>query len=391
MSDLATALLPEATPSYIPATLCYTSATLCYTPATPPLASETVLSLSCPKTYDAPLGSPCYTFAVISTSSDSASALTPAASSTYLPSPQSTPPATCSSDPLFRLTPIQERALDLLAAGRSVASAARELGVHRVTLQRWKTHHPRFMAELAHRASLSQVDATLNARRALNLATAILLKRIHTHPNASHELARHLVASPRLAHLAAGANPRTSLRQTLAELQQLRTAQPAAETPPQFDPALLNDLVTEISSSTDPEAAPHTSSQKLLASRPMRPELLNVLRVHRLPQRLREIVVRRPDLQPFDVIYYAFLHPNCDPERFGELLINEPPVGIKRPLDPQILCSIIKIKELSRLDGRNLADYQAAAQGPDLILTHRQTQEKVTLPANSLWRDALFN
>src|SRR5512133_3430826 len=102
-----------------------TGLTLCYTCATPPLASETVLSLSCPKTYDAPLVSPCYTFAVISSPSDSSLDLTP--------------PATCSTDSLFRLTPIQERALDLLAAGRSVTSVARELGIHRVTIQRWKT------------------------------------------------------------------------------------------------------------------------------------------------------------------------------------------------------------------------------------------------------------
>ncbi len=44
------------------------------------------------------------------------------------------------------LAPEQERALALLAAGKSAAEAAREIGVHRSTLHRWMKGNPAFAA-----------------------------------------------------------------------------------------------------------------------------------------------------------------------------------------------------------------------------------------------------
>ena len=46
------------------------------------------------------------------------------------------------------LTPAQSCAVLLLAAGRTDAEAAAELGVHRCTVSQWKNHHPAFIAQL---------------------------------------------------------------------------------------------------------------------------------------------------------------------------------------------------------------------------------------------------
>ena len=46
------------------------------------------------------------------------------------------------------LTPAQSCAVLLLAAGRTDAETALELGVHRCTVSQWKNHHPAFIAQL---------------------------------------------------------------------------------------------------------------------------------------------------------------------------------------------------------------------------------------------------
>ena len=46
------------------------------------------------------------------------------------------------------LTPAQSCAVLLLAAGRTDAETAAELGVHRCTVSQWKNHHPAFIAQL---------------------------------------------------------------------------------------------------------------------------------------------------------------------------------------------------------------------------------------------------
>jgi hypothetical protein len=46
---------------------------------------------------------------------------------------------------------VQESAVDLLAAGKNDTETAAELGVHRVTVTRWRRYNPEFQAALAER------------------------------------------------------------------------------------------------------------------------------------------------------------------------------------------------------------------------------------------------
>ena len=45
------------------------------------------------------------------------------------------------------LTPAQSSTVLLMAAGRTDSDAARELGVHRRTVSRWRNHRPALIAE----------------------------------------------------------------------------------------------------------------------------------------------------------------------------------------------------------------------------------------------------
>jgi DNA-binding NarL/FixJ family response regulator len=49
------------------------------------------------------------------------------------------------------LTIEQENAIDLLLTGKSDREVAETIGVHRMTVQQWRTAHPLFMATLAQR------------------------------------------------------------------------------------------------------------------------------------------------------------------------------------------------------------------------------------------------
>ena len=60
------------------------------------------------------------------------------------------------------LTPAQSCAVLLLAAGRTDAETAAELGVHRCTVSQWKNHHPAFIAAL--NRTRDSVNAELSDR-----------------------------------------------------------------------------------------------------------------------------------------------------------------------------------------------------------------------------------
>jgi len=52
--------------------------------------------------------------------------------------------------PVAELTVIQLNAVDLLAAGKSDNEAAKLLGLHRVTVTRWRLYHLEFRSALMH-------------------------------------------------------------------------------------------------------------------------------------------------------------------------------------------------------------------------------------------------
>ena len=82
-----------------------------------------------------------------------------------------------------RLTPQQQTAISLLVLGRSAASVAAQLKVHRSTLARWRHQHSLFAAELARQ----QRDVFETAGRRLRLlmvkAVGIISEDLHSKHN----------------------------------------------------------------------------------------------------------------------------------------------------------------------------------------------------------------
>ena len=63
-------------------------------------------------------------------------------------------------DELLRLTPAQQAAVELVCAGRTDPDTAAAVGVHRVTVARWRLHHPAFRAAVnGRRAELASAAA----------------------------------------------------------------------------------------------------------------------------------------------------------------------------------------------------------------------------------------
>ena len=94
-------------------------------------------------------------------------------------------------DDLLHLTPRQETAVELLLSGKSDASTADALGIHRTTVARWRAAHPAFQAGLARRRaelfgaaaerlrglipkSLDVMEAALDGDHKLSAAQAVL-------------------------------------------------------------------------------------------------------------------------------------------------------------------------------------------------------------------------
>ena len=63
-------------------------------------------------------------------------------------------------DELLHLTPAQQRAVELVCAGKHDAATADAVGVHRVTVTRWRLYHPGFRAAVnGRRAELAGAAA----------------------------------------------------------------------------------------------------------------------------------------------------------------------------------------------------------------------------------------
>ena len=405
------------------ATLCYTLlhfATLCYTPATPQPLLLSPLNLDELMTCAIPDSAQCYTCEIKTPPANSAADLNLGPINSYDHNASSATPATCSIDhPLLQLSPIQHRALDLLHAGQSVAATARVLNIHRVTVQRWKTHHPRFIAELAHRAALSHVDTSLKAHRALDVAMNIILKSLAsdaTDSSDARQTALRLIASPRLARLAATSTS-VSLRQTLSQFQQLRAVDAPSDAP--ADPQLLSDLAAELDApiATDSPQAPKPSKaprhmaerptrtppwapppkphlKEVLANHPIRPDLLAAFKQYGCTPEQVDIAARRPDIAPFDIHYFAASvnHSPLTPKLLGDCYGDkQSPSGVECPLNPSLIAEMIAAGLIKHLAGHDLSGYTAAAD-PDtkaLTLTH-PTKPAITIPHAHLWRDAIM-
>ena len=297
------------------------NATLCNIPATPQPPLLSPLNHDQISTYIFPASAGCNTCEITTPPANAAAGLSPGHINSYDSAAPSPTPATCCTDhPLLQLTPIQHQALDLLHAGQSVAATARALNIHRVTVYRWKTHHPRFIAELAHRAALSHVDTSLKANRALDVAMNIVLKSLTSDSSDARQTALRLIASPRLARLAATSNS-ISLRQTLSQFQQLRAIDAPSDAP--ADPLLLSDLAAELDAPIpiDPPEGPKASKaprhiaerptkrpswapppkpplSEVLANHPIRPDLLAAFKQYGCTPEQVDTAARRPDIAP---------------------------------------------------------------------------------------------
>ena len=67
---------------------------------------------------------------------------------------------------LHVLTAQQSQAIPLVLAGQSDQAVAQEVGVHRVTVNRWRNHHPAFIAQM-NRERLAAQDAARERLTAL--------------------------------------------------------------------------------------------------------------------------------------------------------------------------------------------------------------------------------
>jgi hypothetical protein len=76
------------------------------------------------------------------------------------------------------LTPQQSAAIDLLIAGRSDARAAAALGVHRVTVTRWRLYNHVFQAELNRRRQETWGAAGDRLRKALSKAVTVFRNQL---------------------------------------------------------------------------------------------------------------------------------------------------------------------------------------------------------------------
>ena len=91
--------------------------------------------------------------------------------------------ATTRYNRLQNLTIEQQNAIDVLLTGASDAAVATRLGLHRVTVTRWRLYHPTFRAELDRRRRDLWGTATDSMRAALPEALTTMPYQLRVAPN----------------------------------------------------------------------------------------------------------------------------------------------------------------------------------------------------------------
>ena len=103
--------------------------------------------------------------------------------------------------PSASLSPLQLSVLDLMLAGQSDCSIARELHVDRKTLYRWKTHDPAFIHELSRRRDALFGQSTDRLRSLLDSAMDTLEKQVKDKWNpTSHRAASTILRLSRIGY-----------------------------------------------------------------------------------------------------------------------------------------------------------------------------------------------
>ena len=109
---------------------------------------------------------------------------------------------------LLRLTAQQQQALELLGAGCTDKLVCQRLNINRGTLYRWRTTHPRFMAELARTTATPPASPPTPPPAAPAIPPCkIVLTHLRTQPKKSLDIAVRLLCSPQLTRLTASARP----------------------------------------------------------------------------------------------------------------------------------------------------------------------------------------
>ncbi len=99
-------------------------------------------------------------------------------------------PGACELQPPAGLSDKQRTALEAMLGGTSVARAAREIGVDRRTLFRWRRECEPFRAELAQRRREMWIGATDRLRAMVGRSLRVLDRQLHdTYPDTRYRAA----------------------------------------------------------------------------------------------------------------------------------------------------------------------------------------------------------
>ena len=291
---------------------------------------------------------------------------------------------------MLRLTPKQLQALELLGAGATDKSVCSRLNIHRSTVARWKTTHPRFMAELSRRTSIYQQSSNAAACRARDAALKIVLNQLRKQPTKSLDIAVRLLCSPQLTRLAAASRP-AGLQDIIAQLQSTR---PSAST----SPDRLADLLTELNAEvTAPEPVPQPPKPQSLAveqlnqaiaNRRPRSDLQAALVGYGCDPRDIGSLTRRPDLLPFDVHYYHFLEEvPPSPSLLISRITTRGPAGITSSLSAAVLHRMIQHGLLQRIGSVDVAVGGSSILGEDCLRVWSTAGFPWPFRSADLWRD----
>lgn len=251
---------------------------------------------------------------------------------------------------MLTLNPQQSQALDLLGRGCTEKTVCAHLNIHRTTLYRWRTAHPRFMAELARRTTLRQQSSNAAACRARDAALKIVLSHLRKNPETSLDIAVRLLCSPQLARLTSSARP-ASLQDVIAQFQ---AVQPAAINSEPL-PEILDQLNAELTIANPPAAPPKPRSplsqqiHQATAGRPPRRDLQPILLQYGCSEDQIVHVVRRPDILPFDIHYYRYLDATpASADLLVSRITERGPAGITAPMSAAALNRLIERQLLPR-------------------------------------------
>jgi hypothetical protein len=154
----------------------------------------------------------------------------------------------CSSD----LTPAQVLALDVLDAGGTHSEAAQVAGVHRVTVSKWTTRHPGFVAELTRRR-LARFELVADRAEAVTLSALDLVAKAIDNGDTSAALSWLKLAglpSSLADHRAKVASAPLSAGEMLdREADKLSMAAPLAVMTDSYRPAALEVIAKELEAS----------------------------------------------------------------------------------------------------------------------------------------------